>query len=158
MVNGAITIDDIKLLISTGEGFNVEFKTSVPSKVKEISEEVCAFANAAGGVILVGVNDKGFIKGVDIDNAKRSAIQRSIGEITPKLNCSLDFIELEGKTLAVMEVPSGDNKPYVLSGAIYVRIGPNTQKLTTAEEMRDFFQKSDKIFFDEVSCDTFNPA
>jgi len=30
MVNGAITIDDIKLLISTGEGFNVEFKTSVP--------------------------------------------------------------------------------------------------------------------------------
>ena len=43
------------------------------------------------------------------------------------------MIDVDGKSIAVIEVPSGPNKPYVLSGAIYVRIGPNTQKLTTAE-------------------------
>jgi len=43
----------------------------------------------------------------------------------------------------------------VLSGAIFVRIGPNTQKLTTAEQMRDFFQQADKIYFDEAPCNEF---
>ena len=153
-----ITADDIKLLAASGEGYNAEFKVSVPSKVKELTEEICAFANAAGGVLLIGVNDSNEIKGVQIDNNKRSAIQNSLQEITPHLACSLAFVDVDGKNIGVIEVPSGTNKPYVLSGAIYVRIGPNTQKLTTAEQMRDFFQKADKIYFDEAPCLEFVPA
>ncbi|MEI7501727.1 MAG: helix-turn-helix domain-containing protein [Paludibacter sp.] len=152
-----ITADDIKLLIASGEGYNAEFKVSVPSKVKELTEEVCAFANAAGGVVLIGVNDQNQMVGVSIDNAKRSAIQNSLSDITPRLSCSLSFVEVDGKNIGVVEVPSGENKPYVLSGAIYVRIGPNSQKLTTAEQMRDFFQQADKIYFDEASCPVFHP-
>lgn len=153
-----ITAADIKLLVATGEGYNAEFKVSVPSKVKELTEEVCAFANAAGGVLLIGVTDTNQVVGVTIDNAKRSAIQNSLGEITPHLNCSLSLVDVEGKTIGVIEVPSGANKPYVLSGAIYVRIGPNTQKLTTAEQMRDFFLQSERIYFDEVPCTGFEPS
>ena len=153
-----ITAEDIKLLVASGEGYNAEFKISVPSKVKEISEEICAFANAAGGVLIIGVNDANEIKGVEIDNAKRSAIQNSIGEITPALHCSVEMVRIDDKTVGVIEVPSGLKKPYVLSGAIYVRIGPNTQKLTTAEQMRDFFQQAEKIYFDEVPCVGFNPS
>ena len=152
-----ISAEDIKLLVTSGEGYNAEFKISVPSKVKELTEEICAFSNAAGGVLLIGVDDKNQVKGVSIDNAKRSAIQHSNSEITPALFCSLSFVEVDGKNIGVIEVPSGANKPYVLSGAIFVRIGPNTQKLTTAEQMRDFFQQAEKIYFDEASCASFNP-
>ena len=67
-----LTLDEIRLLIEAGEGYNAEFKLSVPNKVKEISEEVCAFANAAGGVLLFAVNDNNQLKGIHIDNAKRS--------------------------------------------------------------------------------------
>jgi ATP-dependent DNA helicase RecG len=151
-----ITADDIKLLVASGEGYNAEFKISVPAKVKELAEEVCAFANAAGGVLLIGVNDANEIKGVSIDNTKRSAIQNSFNEITPHLACSLSLLDVDGKSIGVIEVPSGTNKPYVLSGAIYVRIGPNTQKLTTAEQMRDFFQQADRIYFDEAPCKDFD--
>lgn len=151
-----ITAEDILLMMASGEGYNVEFKVSVPSKVKELSEEVCAFANAAGGVVLIGIDDKNMLKGVIIDNAKRSAIQNSIGEITPSLHCSISIVEVDGKSIGVIEVPSGANKPYVLSGAIYVRIGTNSQKLTTAEQMRDFFQQSGKIYFDEGDCKEFD--
>jgi ATP-dependent DNA helicase RecG len=152
-----VTGGDIKLLIASGEGYNAEFKLNIPPKVKELTEEVCAFANAAGGVLLIGVNDANEIKGVSIDNSKRSAIQNSLNEITPHLACSLSFVDVDGKSVGVIEVPSGPNKPYVLSGAIYVRIGPNTQKLTTAEQMRDFFQQSDRIYFDEAPCSEFIP-
>ncbi len=96
--------------------------------------------------------------GVNFDNTRRSAIQNSISDITPPLRCTLSVVELDGKTIGVIEVPSGPSKPYVLSGAIYMRIGPNTQKLTTAEQMRDFFQQSEKIYFDQVPCADFRPA
>jgi ATP-dependent DNA helicase RecG len=143
---------EIKSIVSSGEGFNAEFKVSLPTNLKGITEEVCAFANASGGVLLIGVDDKNVIQGVTIDNSKRSAIQNSIGEISPPLQCEFYIVEVDGKNVAVVEVPSGQNKPYVLSGAIYVRQGPNSQKLTTVEEMRNFFQQTDRIFFDEVSC------
>ena len=143
---------EIKSIVASGEGYNAEFKVSLPSKIKEITEEVCAFANASGGVVLIGVDDANNIKGITIDNAKRSAIQNSINEISPVLKCDFNIIEVDGKNIAVIEVPSGQNKPYVLSGAIYVRQGPNSQKLTTVEEMRNFFQQTYRIFFDDVSC------
>lgn len=143
---------EIKSIVSSGEGFNAEFKERLPTNLKSITEEVCAFANASGGVVLIGVDDKNAIKGVTIDNSKRSAIQNSIGEISPPLQCDFYFVDVEGKNVAVIEVPSGQNKPYVLSGAIYVRQGPNSQKLTTVEEMRNFFQQAEKIYFDEASC------
>ena len=143
---------EIKSIIAAGEGYNAEFKVSIPSKIKEITAEVCAFANASGGIILIGVDDANTIKGITLDNGKRSAIQNSINEISPVLKCGFYIVEVEGLNVAVIEVPSGQNKPYVLSGAIYVRQGPNSQKLTTVEEMRDFFQQAGKIYFDDASC------
>jgi ATP-dependent DNA helicase RecG len=143
---------EIKSIVSSGEGYNAEFKVNLPTNLKSITEEVCAFANACGGVVLIGVDDKNCIKGVTIDNSKRSAIQNSIGEISPPLQCDFYIVDVEGKNVAIIEVSSGQNKPYVLSGAIYVRQGPNSQKLTTVEEMRNFFQQAEKIYFDEASC------
>lgn len=151
-----MTVLELENLISSGEGYNTEFKVSFPSKVKEITEEICAFANAAGGTLLIGVDDKNTIQGVAFDNAKRSVLQNSIGEISPTLHCEIHTMEIEGKEIVVIEVPSGDNKPYVLSGAIYARQGPNSQKLTTVEEMRDFFQQADRIYFDEAPCKTID--
>ena len=82
----------IKSIVASGEGYNAEFKVSLPSKIKEITAEVCAFANASGGVVLIGVDDTNTIKGITIDNAKRSAIQNSINEISPVLKCYFNFV------------------------------------------------------------------
>jgi len=143
---------NIKSLIASGEGYNIEFKVSIPSKIKDVTEEICAFANAAGGTLLLGVNDNNIVQGVTFNNAKRSALQNSINEISPALHCKIYTVTVDSKDVVVIEVSSGENKPYVLSGAIYVRQGPNSQKLTTVEEMRDFFQQADKIYFDEAPC------
>ncbi|SHI74100.1 ATP-dependent DNA helicase RecG [Mesonia phycicola] len=143
---------NIKSFIASGEGYNIEFKVSIPSKIKDVTEEICAFANAAGGTLLLGVNDNNIVQGVTFNNAKRSALQNSINEISPALHCKIYTVIVDSKDVVVIEVPSGENKPYVLSGAIYVRQGPNSQKLTTVEEMRDFFQQADKIYFDEAPC------
>ena len=102
------------------------------------------------------MDDNNIVQGVVFNNAKRSALQNSINEISPALHCEIYTVTVDSKDVVVIEVPSGDNKPYVLSGAIYVRQGPNSQKLTTVEEMRDFFQQADKIYFDEAPCKAIN--
>ncbi len=120
-MNKQLTAQDIKSIVQSGERYNAEFKLSVPKKVREVSEEICAFANAAGGVLLIGVSDDNTIQGVTISNEKRSAIQNSINEINPHLACALYEVAVDQKSIWTIEVNTGMQKPYALSGAIYVR-------------------------------------
>ena len=114
----------IQELVKGGEGYNVDFKRTVPSKVKEISDEVASFANAAGSYVLIGVDNDNRIIGAEIDNNKRSAIQDTIGEIFPALKCEFYLVDVEGKQVWVIDVPSGKDKPYITGDVIYVREGP----------------------------------
>jgi len=56
---------DIEELISRGESQSLEFKKSLRLK-DEIGETISAFSNLDGGVVLVGVSDRGGVLGVDI--------------------------------------------------------------------------------------------
>ena len=116
-----ITAEDIKRMAERGETYNVDFKVLVPQKVRDITEEVCSFANAAGGYILIGIDDYGIVKGTTIDNSKRSAIQGSIGEISPALHCEIYPVDVEGKEVWVVEVPAGRQVPYFFGGCVFVR-------------------------------------
>ena len=147
---------DLQSLIDSGEGYNVEFKVRVPSKVRELTEEICAFANADGGYLLIGVDDNGKVTGISLENEKRSAIQGSISEISPALHYEMYAASINNKTVWIIDVPSGKDKPYIFSGSIFVREGANSQKLHTVEEMRSFFQECNKIFFDAIPCSWFN--
>ncbi len=151
-----LSADDIKDLVSGGEGYNVDFKRNVPSKVRELTEEVCSFLNAAGGYLLIGVNDNNEIVGAEIDNSKRSAIQGSIGEISPMCHYNMYDVNVDGKKVWVIEVPSGKNKPYFFSGCTYLREGANSQKLTNVEEIREVFQRHERIYFDAIPLPKIN--
>lgn len=145
-----LTEIDIRELAQGGEGFNVDFKRSVPSKVRDIAEEVCSFANSAGGYVLIGVDNGNQIVGVEIDNNKRSAIQDAIGEISPMLHYDMYCVDVDGKNVWVIDVPSGKSKPYFFSGSTFVREGANCQKLTNVDEIRNVFQRNDRIYFDAI--------
>jgi len=47
-----MTLDQVKRLVAGGEGPRIEFKLRVPTG-KRLAKEVIAFANAAGGKLLV---------------------------------------------------------------------------------------------------------
>lgn len=143
-----MTSQQIESLIAQGEGYNLEFKQAIPSKLSELSTELCAFSNAAGGILLVGIKDDGSIIGVELDNQIRSRIQDVISNIDPRPEITISEVPLNGKHILCFNCKSGQKKHYVVSGNIYVRNGPNAQKLTSIHEIREFFQTSDSIFFD----------
>ncbi|MCD6397735.1 MAG: putative DNA binding domain-containing protein, partial [Spirochaetaceae bacterium] len=135
-------IEDIKKLIELGEGYHLELKKSLD---KTFIEEVCAFINSSGGKIILGVTDKGVIEGIKTDNTIRSKIQDTLKQIEPSIDIKISVIE----NLIVVEVPQGIEKPYGCSRGFFVRIGPNSQKLTR-NEIVSFFEKEGRIRFDEL--------
>ena len=70
-------IKDLELILAGGETYAIEFKESAD---KSIVDEVCAFANASGGYIYVGVHDDGYVTGVDTSNRARSQLQDTINK------------------------------------------------------------------------------
>ena len=61
----------IKAIIKQGEGLSIEFKECRKDISKNVYDTVCGFLNRNGGELLLGVNDKGTITGIDADHVER---------------------------------------------------------------------------------------
>jgi predicted HTH transcriptional regulator len=72
-------------LVALGEGFTTEFKRAGTSN---LGREICAFANATGGVILIGVTDKGKIVGVADQNRLKSEVRAIARSAKPRIEVS----------------------------------------------------------------------
>jgi len=135
-------IEDLAVILDEGESFTVEFKESAD---KSLSSEVCAFANAAGGRIFIGVNDSGCVIGTDTSNAARSRIQDTISKVEPHLNVKMEIVD----NIIALTVPEGKNKPYSCPAGFYLRSGPNSQKLER-DSILEFFQNESRVRYDEI--------
>ena len=81
------------LMLQEGEGYNLEFKESISDST---AKEMCAFANANGGKILMGVSDTGETKGIPITNRLKSQIYDSSKWVhTPQLAANRNFLRLK---------------------------------------------------------------
>ena len=137
-----MTDKQIKDLILTGEGYHIEFKQALD---KSLIDEVCAFANSSGGHILMGVADDGKVKGIDTGNRTHSKVQDILNKLEPKLNTTIEV----KKNLIVIHVPEGEEKPHGSSRGFFIRIGPNSQKMTRNEIIQSF-KKEGRVRFEEL--------
>ena len=135
-------------LAGLGEAFNIEFKRSGTSGV---GRDICAFANATGGLILIGVADNGAICGVADHNRLKSRIQSIARSADPPI--AVKIVSAEG--VLCVTVPAQHSKPYSLGGEFFVREGASSQQMSR-EEIREFFYKEGLIHFDETACDSFS--
>ncbi|MXW69342.1 MAG: hypothetical protein F4Z61_05370 [Acidimicrobiia bacterium] len=139
---------DLSELIALGEGFTTEFKRSSTSG---LGREICAFANATGGMILLGVEDNGDVCGVANHNRLKSEIQSIARSADPPVAVE---VESAGQMLCVRG-PAQRSKPYSFGGKFFIRDGASSQQMAR-EEIREFFYKEGLIHFDETACDKFS--
>lgn len=138
-------IEDLAVILEEGESYKIEFKESPD---KSLPSEVCAFANASGGRVFIGIDDNGKVTGTDVSNAARSRVQDTINQIEPRLKVEIAVWE----KIIVVTVPEGAHKPYSCSRGFYLRSGPNSQKLER-DSIIEFFQNEDKVRYDELVRD-----
>ena len=131
-------------LIALGEGFTTEFKRTGTSN---LGREICAFGNATGGVILIGVADDGEIAGVVNHNELKSQVQSIARSAEPPIAVEVESV---GKVLCIT-VPEQHSKPYSFGGKFFIREGASSQQMSR-DEIREFFFKEGLIHFDETPC------
>ena len=135
-------------LVALGEGFTNEFKLSGSAG---LGREICAFANATGGTILLGVADNGEVLGVANHNRLKSKVQSIARSADPPIAVE---IESAGQVLCV-RVPAQQSKPYSFGGKFFIREGANSQQMSR-EEIREFFFNEGLIRYDETPCRSFD--
>ena len=135
-------------LIALGEGFTTELKRSGTSN---LGREICAFANATGGVILIGVEDGGEIVGVPEHNRLKSEVQSIARSAEPPIAIEVESV---GEVLCIT-IPAQHSKPYSFGSEFFIREGANSQQMSR-DEIREFFFKEGLIHSDESSCPDFD--
>jgi len=126
-----MTLQELKQLVSLGEGISLEFKRRVPRE-ERIAKEVIALANTQGGRILIGVNDDGTITGVDDVSEQEFLLQRAVERRTsPTVEVRVERIVIAPRRdVILVNIPESLSKPHHLvdlqgmpgDGTAYVRV------------------------------------
>lgn len=118
-----------------GEGQSIEFKralsedeTKASYADDELLKSVAAFANTNDGVIFIGVDDSGKIRGLNLDFKQRDRFGQKIRQlvrnrIKPNPPVEITFEEVEVLAVARIAIARGEEPVYLLNGVIYVRSG-----------------------------------
>ena len=105
---------ELKELIEGGENIHCEFKRKF-STTEKISREMIAFANTKGGFILFGIDDNKEIVGVESEKSETELIKdAAFNFCEPPLDFNVEYIDMYGKEIVVVEVPESDKKPHRL--------------------------------------------
>ena len=99
-------------LIENGENYHCEFKRKFSSH-KKIAKEMIAFANSGGGFILLGIDDDGKVVGLESEKSEANLIQETANNFCePLIAYNIEYKELKGKEIIIVEVPESDQKPH----------------------------------------------
>ena len=102
-----------------GEGKNIEFKQEIPSKHEKFLKDIIAFANTSGGKTIIGIVDE-TKEVVGIGDQSPFKLSDSISTMisdacTPLIENDIYPQTVEGKTVLVVEVFPGKQRPYYLA-------------------------------------------
>jgi len=115
-----ISSDEIQKLIASGESASVEFKTSF---AKEVVETLVAFANADGGTVLVGVDDKREVRGATLGKESLNVWLEQIKSATsPTIIPDISAHTIENKCVVAIVVGEYPVKPVNTKGKYFKRI------------------------------------
>ena len=100
----------ITKILKYGESIDIEFKECKREINKDAYETVCAFLNRSGGELLLGVNNKGIITGIDKDRIEQIKVDfvtaiNNPQKISPSVYLSIEELEIEEKNILYIYIP-----------------------------------------------------
>lgn len=149
-----MTPDELRDRIIIWENLHTEFKQQLYSK-EELAKDLVCLANADGGQYVIGVTDDRTIIGVD----DHESVFRIIDEVAvercePPLTVDQEAVQLDGRTMVVVNVPKGDQRPYrTKSGRFYVRTAYGCRQPSWAQ-LRRLYQAAQFVIYDETPLTT----
>ncbi len=156
-IDAADPAGEIQSLIRTGEGANLEFKSTMrmnlrsgkPGKEIELAwlKSLVAFLNSDGGILLLGVSDQGEVLGLEADGFEnedkcrlhfKNLINQHIGlEHSRYIQFILQAVQ--DKLVAAVECERSPKPVFLTTGKeedFYIRCGPASVKLSVSKVLQ----------------------
>lgn len=134
------------------ESERIEYKSQM---IDNIYKEVIAFANTVGGVIYIGIDDKGNLTGIDNVDETYTRLTNGIRDaIAPDVTMFVRYVLQDNKVIQI-EVGEGSYKPYYLKSkgmkpnGVYVREGASSVQ-ASPDQIRRMIKDSDGDVFEEM--------
>ncbi len=146
--------------IRAGESTNIEFKVEVPKRSEKYIKSVIAFANTAGGKIIIGIdNESHEIVGVDKDEVFKimDSITNTISDMCyPQIFPNIGVDTIEDKCVIVIEIYPGANRPYYMKSlgkeaGTFIRVS-GTSRPADVAILKDLELQGSNHSFDEMVC------
>lgn len=126
------------------ETYNLEFKQTMTNS---FLKTVVAFANYDGGKIIFGLDDKGEIIGIEDPTKFAIDLENKINDsISPQVDYE---IEIDQNNLVILNVDSGDDKPYFYKSKSYKRNDSATVEVYP-QELKRLILEGKNISYDQV--------
>ena len=140
----------------------VEFKSSLPLESLKWLKTVIAFANGSGGVLVIGVNDKGTVIGMPEESAFRiadSMVSAVCDSCSPAIPLSTSVQNVCNRPVVIMEVFPGGNRPYYYLDLgekmrTFIRVGATSRIADPAMIHELHLQGSNRAFDSMQNFDT----
>jgi predicted HTH transcriptional regulator len=135
---------DILNKINQPESRKLEFKREFPAK-SDVLKTIVAFANGAGGELIIGVSDKhreivGIENPLELEEKIANMVYDSIAPIIAPY---ISIIDINGKKILHIQVMAGTNKPYFIKTigireGTFIRVGSTNRRASEEiiEEIR----------------------
>jgi hypothetical protein len=124
--------DELRRLVAGREGKQLEFKEGLPRDGK-LARSLGAFANTRGGLLLVGVTDKGGFKGAPHPRRAMARLREVAAErLEPPLEVQVGSVEVDGARVVWCSVPLSPVRPHAVvrddgEQEIVVRVGSSNR-------------------------------
>ena len=146
--------------IFSGESKNIEYKITLPEKSEKYMKTIVAFANTQGGKLIVGIDDKTH-QVVGVENEILFQLMDGIANAVsdscmPQIIPDIEPQTVDGKTIIVVSVEAGKNRPYYLKSkgkdnGTYIRVA-GTSRLAFPEKIKELEMEGARISWDELTC------
>ncbi|QTR49388.1 RNA-binding domain-containing protein [Candidatus Thiothrix anitrata] len=137
--------------INNGEDSTTQFKQDV-TDANRLAEELVAFSNAAGGLLLIGVCDDGTLTGLSETQIGRinQLLSNTANEnIKPPIYPLTEILNIQGKRIIAVSIRKGINRPYQTNKGVYFTKSGSDKRKMSPEELRRLFAESERLFADE---------
>ena len=133
--------------IIMAENQNIEYKESWRD---EYLKWICGFANAQGGTIYIGIDDKQRVVGVSNSHRLLEDIPNKI-VTTLGIVCDVNLLQRDGKDIIEIVVEPS-NMPIAYKGEYHVRSGATKQQLRGIA-LQEFILKKMGLSWDDITMD-----
>ena len=147
--------NELVQMVRKGEDSSCQLKEHI-SSIDKLAVEMSAFANSDGGVLVVGVSDRGAIVGIEreeLGKLNQWISNAASSKIEPPISVRTEIVMCEEKRVLVVSVPRGPHKPYAVKKTeFWVKNGADKRR-ASREELFRLMQSSRILFADEIETD-----